>query len=62
VLVQASCSSRVTDEQFFGAVGRAAIAAGRDLHEIARTAHEPDHPIGFPEGGYLKAGFWAVDR
>lgn len=62
VLVQASCSSRVTDEQFHGAVGRAAIAAGHVLHEIARSGHELDHPIGFPEGGYLKAGFWTVER
>ena len=61
VLVQASCSSRVTSEQFYGTVVSAAVAAGREIGEIARTGHEPDHPIGFPEGSYLKAGFWSLD-
>jgi 23S rRNA (cytosine1962-C5)-methyltransferase len=62
VLVQASCSSRVTAEQFHGVIGRAALAAGHRLDELARTGHEPDHPVGFPEGAYLDAGFWTVDR
>jgi len=62
VLVQASCSSRVTGEQFYGAVLDAADTAGRSLVEIVRTGHDADHPIGFREGGYLKAGFWRVDR
>jgi 23S rRNA (cytosine1962-C5)-methyltransferase len=62
VLVQASCSSRVTGEQFYGAVLDAAEAAGRSLDEIVRTGHDVDHPIGFREGEYLKAGFWWVDR
>jgi 23S rRNA (cytosine1962-C5)-methyltransferase len=61
VLVQASCSSRVTSEQFYGTVVSAVVAAGREIDEIARTGHEPDHPIGFPEGSYLKAGFWSLD-
>ncbi len=59
-LVQASCSSRVTDEQFFAAVLDAADAAGRSLTEIARTGHDIDHPVTFREGTYLKAGFWRV--
>jgi hypothetical protein len=29
--------------------------AGFDLDEIRRTGHPLDHPIGFPEGAYLKA-------
>jgi 23S rRNA (cytosine1962-C5)-methyltransferase len=60
VLVQGSCSSRVTAEQFFDAVLAAAESAGRPLHEIMRTGHDIDHPIGFREGEYLKAGFWTV--
>jgi 23S rRNA (cytosine1962-C5)-methyltransferase len=60
VLVQASCSSRVTPEQFFGTVVDAAVAAGRSLDEIVRTGHDVDHPVGFREGEYLKAGFWRV--
>lgn len=57
ILVMASCSSRVTAEQFFATVTRAAAASGRPLREIARTDHALDHPIGFPEGAYLKCLF-----
>ncbi len=57
ILVMASCSSRVTAEQFFATVTRAAAASGRPLREIARTGHALDHPIGFPEGAYLKCLF-----
>jgi len=59
-LVQASCSSRVTADEFHAAVERAARAAGRPLRVTARTGHPPDHPIGFPEGAYLKALFAVV--
>ena len=60
VLVQASCSSRVSPEQFFDTVADAAVAAGRPIDEISRTGHDSDHPVGFREGEYLKAGFWTV--
>jgi 23S rRNA (cytosine1962-C5)-methyltransferase len=60
VLVQASCSSRVTADRFYGTVASAALVGGYELREIARTGHEPDHPVGFPEGEYLHAGFWTV--
>ena len=59
-LMQASCSSRVTAEQFFDTVLDAAVAAGRSLTEIARSGHDVDHPVTFREGSYLKAGFWRV--
>ena len=59
-LVQASCSSRVTAEDFHATVERAARTAGRPLRITARTGHPPDHPIGFPEGAYLKAVFAVV--
>jgi 23S rRNA (cytosine1962-C5)-methyltransferase len=61
VLVQASCSSRVTSEEFFDTVTAAAIEHGARLTEIRRTAHDVDHPVTFPEGAYLKAGFWRVE-
>lgn len=57
VLVAASCSSRVSEEQFFEAVHHAARQAGRPLREIMRTGHALDHPIGFAEGAYLKCLF-----
>ena len=57
VLVQASCSSRVSADQFVETVITAARDAGRPLHETRRTGHAVDHPISFPEGAYLKAIF-----
>jgi 23S rRNA (cytosine1962-C5)-methyltransferase len=60
VLMQASCSSRVTPALFFETVEAAANAAGRTLSSIMRTGHDVDHPVGFPQGEYLKAGFWSV--
>ena len=59
-LVQASCSSRVSAEQFFAAVHRAAAKAGRPLREIERTGHPRDHPVTFEEGAYLKCLFAAA--
>ena len=58
--MQASCSSRVSAEAFFSAVLDAADVAGDELIELARTGHDLDHPVTFPEGAYLKAGFWTV--
>lgn len=55
VLVQASCSARVDEAAFVRAVHAGAARAGFDLDEIRRTGHPIDHPIGFPEGAYLKA-------
>lgn len=54
LLVQASCSGRVEAPAFFANVLDSARSAGRPIEEIDRTGHPPDHPIGFPEGAYLK--------
>ncbi|MDQ2677280.1 MAG: class I SAM-dependent rRNA methyltransferase [Actinomycetota bacterium] len=54
VLVQASCSSRVTTEEFHATVLAAADESDRRLIDVLRTGHAADHPIGFPEGEYLK--------
>ncbi len=56
-LVLASCSSRVTADDFFTTVTNAAAGARRPLREIERTGHGLDHPVGFPEGAYLKCLF-----
>ena len=45
---------------FFETVEAAAVAAGRPLTLTLRTGHDVDHPVGFAEGEYLKAGFWTV--
>jgi 23S rRNA (cytosine1962-C5)-methyltransferase len=55
LLFQASCSSRVTAEEFIGAVRAEAAARRIGVEELARTGHPADHPIGFPQGAYLKA-------
>lgn len=57
LLVQASCSSRVAATDFFHHVLQSARRAGRPLTEEERTGHPPDHPVGFPEGAYLKCLF-----
>lgn len=56
-LVSASCSSRVSADLFFQTVHEAAVRAGRPLQEIERTGHPLDHPVGFPQGAYLKCLF-----
>jgi 23S rRNA (cytosine1962-C5)-methyltransferase len=56
-LVMASCSARIGAEELFGLAHRTARDAGRPLIEIERTGHALDHPIGFPEGAYLKCLF-----
>jgi 23S rRNA (cytosine1962-C5)-methyltransferase len=57
VLVQASCSSRVTSDQLVDVVQESASHVGVDLVELRRTGQPFDHPIGFEQGGYLKALF-----
>jgi len=57
LLVQSSCSSRVTADDFYATVARAAGRAERPLDELRRTGHAIDHPVTFPEGGYLKTVF-----
>jgi 23S rRNA (cytosine1962-C5)-methyltransferase len=55
ILLQASCSSRITADRFFDAIVTVANSRGDELEEIAQTGHALDHPIGFTEGAYLKA-------
>jgi 23S rRNA (cytosine1962-C5)-methyltransferase len=57
ILVQASCSSRITPQAFFDVVTQTIEQSGRKMKEIERTGHAIDHPIGFPEGEYLKCLF-----
>lgn len=62
VFVQASCSSRVDAASFFATVRAAAADGDTVLDERERTDHPLDHPVGFPEGAYLKALFATVRR
>jgi 23S rRNA (cytosine1962-C5)-methyltransferase len=56
-LVIASCSARVSADEFFEVVTSTAQRSGRILSELERTGHAVDHPIGFAEGAYLKCWF-----
>jgi 23S rRNA (cytosine1962-C5)-methyltransferase len=60
LLVQASCSSRVSAEAFTATVEGAARSVRRPLDVVRRTGQPLDHPVGFPEGAYLKAVFARV--
>lgn len=59
-VVLASCSSRVSEEQFFAACEAGAERGGRPLRDVKRTGHALDHPVTFPEGSYLKCMFAQV--
>lgn len=60
MLVQASCSSRVSTEAFERAVHAGAGRSGARLEIRRRTAQPVDHPSGIPELAYLKAVFARV--
>ncbi len=62
MLVIASCSSRVSADDFYRTVFAAADQTGRRLSEYKRSGHALDHPIGFAEGAYLKCLFATVDN
>jgi 23S rRNA (cytosine1962-C5)-methyltransferase len=57
IVALASCSSRVSADDFFATVTEAARAARRPLRELERTGHALDHPVRFPEAAYLKCLF-----
>ena len=56
ILATASCSARVTPEEFLSAIREAAIKSRADLTLLEERRQPPDHPvrIAFPEGRYLK--------
>jgi len=54
-LMMASCSSRILADNFFELVVATLEKSGRGFTELERTLHDIDHPIGFPEGAYLKS-------
>jgi 23S rRNA (cytosine1962-C5)-methyltransferase len=58
LLVMASCSSRVSADDFFKTVIGELERHTKGFTEIKRTFHDVDHPIGFPEGAYLKCGYF----
>ena len=55
ILVQSSCSSRLSADRFFDGVHEAARLNGYDLRAFNTTDNALDHPVTFPQGSYLKA-------
>jgi len=56
LLVTASCSARVSYEEFFGTIKEAAFKAKVDLQLVEQHLQPADHPVAMqlPEGRYLK--------
>lgn len=61
ILLSASCSARVSADEFFELNERALTESGRKFTELERTFHDVDHPVGFAEGAYLKAVYYRVE-
>lgn len=55
ILLAASCSAHVSEEEFFRLVEEAAECSGRRWKELWRSGHAADHPANFREARYLKA-------
>ncbi len=58
LLVLASCSSRVIAQTFFDINNQVLSSKNRTYSLKLKTQHDVDHPIGFPEGAYLKSGYY----
>lgn len=58
LLVLASCSSRVLSQDFFKINETALRSSGRKFMVLDKTYHDIDHPVAFPEGAYLKCGYY----
>ncbi|WP_422104837.1 class I SAM-dependent rRNA methyltransferase [Winogradskyella sp.] len=58
LLVLASCSSRVLAQSFFDLNQRVLNGQHRLYETMLKTKHDSDHPVTFPEGAYLKCGYY----
>ena len=58
LLVLASCSSRVLAQTFFDINSQVLASTKRNYEVALKTTHDIDHPISFPEGAYLKCGYY----
>jgi 23S rRNA (cytosine1962-C5)-methyltransferase len=61
ILVLASCSSRIIDKDFFKISEESIHKSGRNFNVLEKTDHDIDHPISFPQGAYLKCGYYRLD-
>jgi 23S rRNA (cytosine1962-C5)-methyltransferase len=60
ILVLASCSSRVSADEFFETVTNELHRSRRPFEVLEKTFHDIDHPIGFAEGAYLKSIYFKI--
>lgn len=60
LLILASCTARIKAEDFFHTVENCLKTSGRSFDTIEKTEHDIDHPISFPEGAYLKCGYYLI--
>jgi 23S rRNA (cytosine1962-C5)-methyltransferase len=58
LLVLASCSSRVLSQAFLDINSQTLAGSNRKYKVVLKTQHDTDHPIGFPEGAYLKCAYY----
>ena len=62
-LVLASCSSRITMDQFLEVHSQVFKDRGVTHFSLAQTTgHDVDHPIGFEQGAYLKTAYYQDTR
>ncbi len=55
ILISASCSAHVSEDEFIALVHQQAKKCGRSFRELWRHGHAADHPATFQEAQYLKA-------
>lgn len=60
MLVLASCSSRVSMEDFLMCHKKAFAKAGQKNRLVKKTRHDWDHPISIPESAYLKTAYYQL--
>jgi len=60
ILLAASCSAHVTEEEFFAAAREGVSSTGRAFEVIHQSAHPLDHPATYPEARYLKAIYFLL--
>lgn len=60
LLLLASCSSRITAEEFLEVHREEFERLGKNYELEDFTQHDIDHPVGFEEGAYLKSGYYRI--
>ena len=62
MLILASCSSRIVADEFFEICQNTLNASGKRFQLLDTSYHDLDHPVveSFPEGAYLKCGYYRL--